>query len=78
MSTQPGPRDPAEASMRSGHKLEDLVKFRKRGLPITVRAKKILTAWMPKSKSDLVFTREDGITPVSAFTLIQQQERRRN
>ena len=52
--------------------------FRKRGLPITARAKKILTEWMAKSKSDLVFTREDGITPVSAFTLIQQQERMRN
>lgn len=51
--------------------------FRKRGLPITARAKDILTAWMAKSKSDLVFTREDGITPVSAFTLIQQQERMR-
>jgi len=25
MSTQPSPRDPAEASMRSGHKLEDLL-----------------------------------------------------
>ena len=52
--------------------------FRKRGLPITARAKEILTAWIRKSKSDLVFTREDGITPVSAFTLIQQQERMRN
>jgi integrase len=51
--------------------------FRKRSLPITARAKDILTAWMAKSKSDLVFTREDGITPVSAFTLIQQQERMR-
>jgi site-specific recombinase XerD len=33
--------------------------------------------WMAKSKSDLVFTREDGLSPVSAFTLIQQQERMR-
>jgi hypothetical protein len=49
--------------------------FRKRSLPITRRAKEILTAWMAKSKSDLAFTREDGISPVSAFTLIQQQER---
>jgi len=32
---------------------------------------------MSKSKSDLVFTREDGISPISAFTLIQQQERMR-
>jgi len=52
--------------------------FRKRSLPITSRAKEVLTAWMAKSKSDLVFTREDGISPVSAFTLIQQQERMRN
>ncbi len=52
--------------------------FRKRSLPITRRAKDILTAWMAKSKSDLVFTREDGVSPVSAFTLIQQQERMRN
>jgi hypothetical protein len=52
--------------------------FRKRGLPITARAKEILTEWMPKSKSDLVFTRKGGISPVSAFTLIQQQERMRN
>jgi len=52
--------------------------FRKRGLPITARAKEILTAWIRKSKSDLVFTREDGIRPVSAFTLIQQQERMRD
>jgi integrase len=52
--------------------------FRKRSLPITPRAKEILTAWMAKSKSDLVFTREDGVSPVSAFTLIQQQERMRN
>ena len=51
--------------------------FRKRSLPITARAKEILTGWMAKSKSDLVFTREDGISPVSAFTLIQQQERLR-
>src|ERR1700758_3373452 len=52
--------------------------FRKRGLPITARAKDILTAWMAKSKSDLAFTREDRISPISAFTLIQQQERMRN
>lgn len=51
--------------------------YRKRSLPITARAKEILTAWMAKSKCDLVFTREDGITPVSAFTLIQQQEKMR-
>jgi integrase len=51
--------------------------FRKRSLPITARAKEILTAWMAKSKSDFVFTREDGISPISAFTLIQQQERMR-
>ncbi len=51
--------------------------FRKRSLPITARAKEILMAWMSKSKSDLVFTREDGISPISAFTLIQQQERMR-
>ena len=29
MSTQPRPRDPAEASMRSGHKLEDLLDISK-------------------------------------------------
>ncbi|MGB8060409.1 MAG: tyrosine-type recombinase/integrase [Candidatus Sulfotelmatobacter sp.] len=52
--------------------------FRKRSLPITARAKDILTMWMAKSKSDLVFTREDRISPISAFTLIQQQERMRN
>jgi integrase len=51
--------------------------FRKRTLPITPRAKEILTAWMAKSKSDLAFTREDGVSPISAFTLIQQQERMR-
>jgi integrase len=34
--------------------------------------------WMAKSKSDLVFTREDRISAISAFTLIQQQERMRN
>jgi hypothetical protein len=32
---------------------------------------------MAKSKSDLVFSREDGVSPISAFTLIQQQERMR-
>src|SRR6201987_21371 len=52
--------------------------FRKRSLPITARAKDILTTWMAKSKSDLAFTREDRISPISAFTLIQQQERMRN
>ena len=52
--------------------------FRKRSLPITPRAKEILTAWMEKSKSDRVFTREGSISPVSAFTLIQQQERMRS
>jgi hypothetical protein len=52
--------------------------FRKRGLPITRRAKEILTTWMAKSKSDLVFTREDRISLISAFTLIQRQERMRN
>ena len=52
--------------------------FRKRSLPITARAKDILSMWMAKSKSDLVFTREDRISPISAFTLIQQQERMRN
>jgi hypothetical protein len=51
--------------------------FRKRSLPITARAREILTRWMAKSNSDLVFTREDAITPVSAFTLIQQQEHMR-
>jgi len=52
--------------------------FRKPSLPITARAKDILTAWMAKSKSDLAFTLEDRISPISAFTLIQQQERMRN
>jgi len=51
--------------------------FRKRSLPITPRAKGILATWMAKSKSDLVFSREDGVSPISAFTLIQQQERMR-
>jgi hypothetical protein len=51
--------------------------FRKRSLPITARAKDILTLWMAKSKSSLVFTREDRISPISPFTLIQQQERMR-
>ena len=51
--------------------------FRKRSLPITPLAKGILTTWMAKSKSDLVFSREDGVSPISAFTLIQQQERMR-
>ena len=51
--------------------------FRKRSLPITARAKGILTTWMPKSRSNFVFTREDAVSPVSAFTVIQQQERMR-
>ena len=51
--------------------------FRKRSLPVTARAKQILKTWMTKSKCDRVFTREDGMSPVSAFTLIQQQERMR-
>ncbi|MGH9644646.1 MAG: tyrosine-type recombinase/integrase [Terriglobales bacterium] len=51
--------------------------FRKRSLPVTARAKQILRTWMAKSKSARVFTREDGVSPVSAFTLIQQQERMR-
>lgn len=52
--------------------------YRKRSLPITARAKEILTKWMAKSKCDLVFTREDGETPISAYTLIQQQEHMRD
>ncbi len=36
--------------------------FRKRSLPITPRANDILTTWMAKSKSDLVFSREDGVS----------------
>lgn len=51
--------------------------FRKRSLPVTARAKQILTTWMTKSKADRVFTSEDGVSPVSAYTLIQQQERMR-
>jgi integrase len=51
--------------------------FRKRSLPVTARAKQILKTCMGKSKSDRVFTREDGVSPVSAYTLIQQQERMR-
>jgi integrase len=51
--------------------------FRKRSLPVTARAKQILKTWMGKSKSDRVFTREDCVRPVSAYTLIQQQERMR-
>jgi site-specific recombinase XerD len=51
--------------------------FRKRSLPVTGRAKQILKTSMGKSKSDRVFTREDGVSPVSAYTLIQQQERMR-
>src|SRR6266436_2630219 len=35
--------------------------FRKRSLPITPRANDILTTWMAISKSDLVFSREDGV-----------------
>lgn len=56
---------------------EGKTEYRKRSLPITSRAKEILTTWIGKSKCDLVFTREDGVSPVSAFTLIQQQERMR-
>jgi integrase len=32
---------------------------------------------MAKSEGDRVFTREDRVSPVSAYTLIQQQERMR-
>jgi hypothetical protein len=39
--------------------------YRKRSLPITARAKQILTSWISRSKCELVFTREDGATPVS-------------
>jgi hypothetical protein len=49
-----------------------------RSLPITARAKEILSAWMAKSKCDHVFTREDGVSPVSASALVQQQERMRS
>jgi site-specific recombinase XerD len=52
--------------------------YRKRNLPITTRVRDILKKWMTKSKCDLVFTREDGVTAISAFTLVQQQERMRN
>jgi site-specific recombinase XerD len=51
--------------------------FRKRSLPVTSRAKQILRTWMAKSEGDRVFTREDRVSPVSAYTLIQQQERMR-
>ncbi len=51
--------------------------FRKRSLPITTRGRRILATWMARSKSDLVFTREDCVSPISAYTLIQQQERMR-
>lgn len=51
--------------------------FRKRSLPVTSRAKQILRTWMTKSKGERVFTREDRVSPVSAYTLIQQQERMR-
>ncbi|HWC18360.1 MAG TPA: tyrosine-type recombinase/integrase [Terriglobales bacterium] len=44
---------------------------------LTAHAKQIFKTWMAKSKGDRVFTREDGVSPVSAFTLIQQQERMR-
>jgi site-specific recombinase XerD len=57
---------------------EGKTEYRKRSLPITARVRDILTEWMAKSKSDLAFTREDGLTPVSAYTLIQQQERMRS
>lgn len=56
---------------------EGKTEYRKRSLPITARVKQILSEWMAKSKCALVFTREDGKTPISAFTLIQQQERMR-
>jgi hypothetical protein len=36
-----------------------------------------MTTWMAQSKSDYVFTRDGGVEPVSAFTVIQQQERMR-
>ena len=48
--------------------------FRKRALPITARARQILLAWMRRSRSDRVFTRDDHVSPVSAYTVIQQQE----
>ena len=48
--------------------------YRKRSLPITPRVKQILTEWMKRSKSDFVFTRDDGVTPLSRYTLVQQQE----
>lgn len=48
--------------------------YRKRSLPITARVKQILTEWMKRSKSDFVFTREDDVTPISKYTLVQQQE----
>jgi integrase len=48
--------------------------YRKRSLPITPRVKQILTGWMKRSKSDFVFTRDDGVTPLSRYTLVQQQE----
>jgi site-specific recombinase XerD len=51
--------------------------FRKRSLPVTARAKQIVRTWMGKSKCERVFTREDGVSAVSAYTLIQQQERMR-
>lgn len=57
---------------------EGKTEFRKRALPITGRVREILKKWMPKSKCDLVFTREDGTTPVSPYTLVQQQERMRD
>jgi integrase len=52
--------------------------YRKRSLPVTVRVKQILTEWMARSKSELVFTREDDVSPISRYTLVQQQERMRD
>jgi integrase len=48
--------------------------YRKRSLPITPRVKQILTEWMKRSKSDFVFTRDDDVSPLSQYTLVQQQE----
>jgi integrase len=51
--------------------------YRKRNLFITARAKQILKSWMAKSCCQLVFTREDGLTPISPYTLDLQQKRMR-
>jgi integrase len=53
---------------------EGKTEYRKRSLPITAPVRSILKTWMANSKCDFVFTREDGVTPVSAWTVIQQQE----